>query len=432
MTDFTPIGNVNCSAVPSGSESVYFDVSSFVINGPAVTFSRRSHFTFVLPSHPGSTQPHRIPVLGPQPLPVLVDRDHRVVERLLHRDAATHRGGVGALGEQPLALPEARRLRRGACRAARRSTRRTRHRPCSAPPRPGAVVRHTRRAVAGTLDEVDARDQRITRQRRKIERQRPPHEAMNHQPMLRRRNVRHAAVIALEVKRVRRNHSLEKLQRRARGSAAGRPRHRPDESLNARLVRRSLAVQAAAVRTGAVIQAGTFCCAVSGMARNRVSAAAPPVRNSRRGSKPLPATGSRSCALSFDILRSLLKFHHELTLSLRLRDPGDVRERLSRRFPAQSESWHTLAVHKCLAVLVFVFLALAPPAAGPDKNKERAGPLRWTRTCLDQSDAGLAAGSFSRAGELLDRRSGKPAVRPAGLPGPPRRSASKRVCRREA
>ena len=54
MTDFTPIGNVNCRACPSGMRSVYFDVSSFVITGPAVTFSRRSHFTLVLPSQPGS------------------------------------------------------------------------------------------------------------------------------------------------------------------------------------------------------------------------------------------------------------------------------------------------------------------------------------------------------------------------------------------
>ena len=56
MIDFTPIGNVNCCAVPSGSKSVYLDVSSFVINGSVVTFSRRSHFTFVLPSHPGTTR----------------------------------------------------------------------------------------------------------------------------------------------------------------------------------------------------------------------------------------------------------------------------------------------------------------------------------------------------------------------------------------
>ena len=50
MTDFTPIGNVNISARPFGRRSVYFDVSSFVIVGSAVTLMRRSHFTFMLPS----------------------------------------------------------------------------------------------------------------------------------------------------------------------------------------------------------------------------------------------------------------------------------------------------------------------------------------------------------------------------------------------
>ncbi len=50
ITDFTSIGNVNSSERPFGCKSEYFDVSSFVIVGSAVTLMRRSHLTFMLPS----------------------------------------------------------------------------------------------------------------------------------------------------------------------------------------------------------------------------------------------------------------------------------------------------------------------------------------------------------------------------------------------
>jgi hypothetical protein len=53
MTDFTPISNVNCSDRPSGSGSVYFEVSSLVCVGPSVTLTRRNHLTLMLPSQPG-------------------------------------------------------------------------------------------------------------------------------------------------------------------------------------------------------------------------------------------------------------------------------------------------------------------------------------------------------------------------------------------
>ena len=50
MTDFASIGNVNSSDRPFGCKSEYFDVSSFVIVGSAVTLMRRNHLTFMLPS----------------------------------------------------------------------------------------------------------------------------------------------------------------------------------------------------------------------------------------------------------------------------------------------------------------------------------------------------------------------------------------------
>ena len=56
MTDFASMTKVNCRAVPSGSRSVYFAVSSRVWAGAATTLSRRSHLTWVLPSQPGTTR----------------------------------------------------------------------------------------------------------------------------------------------------------------------------------------------------------------------------------------------------------------------------------------------------------------------------------------------------------------------------------------
>src|SRR4029079_18845236 len=59
MTDFTSIGNTNCQAFSSLSRIVYFDVSSLVMAGLAVSLSRRSHFTFF---ETRQQQPHRIAV----------------------------------------------------------------------------------------------------------------------------------------------------------------------------------------------------------------------------------------------------------------------------------------------------------------------------------------------------------------------------------
>ena len=50
LTDFTAIGKVNMSDVPSACRSVYREVSSLVMMGVGVTLRRRSHFTFMLPS----------------------------------------------------------------------------------------------------------------------------------------------------------------------------------------------------------------------------------------------------------------------------------------------------------------------------------------------------------------------------------------------
>ena len=54
MMDRASKTKLNCRAVPSASGSVYFDVSSRVMNGRSAGSRRRSHLTFELPSHPGS------------------------------------------------------------------------------------------------------------------------------------------------------------------------------------------------------------------------------------------------------------------------------------------------------------------------------------------------------------------------------------------
>ena len=55
MIDLASRSNVNWRAVPSGMRSVYFEVSSRLIAGWFITFSRRSHLTLAFPSQPGSS-----------------------------------------------------------------------------------------------------------------------------------------------------------------------------------------------------------------------------------------------------------------------------------------------------------------------------------------------------------------------------------------
>lgn len=50
MTDFACMVKVNCRECPSGIRSVYFDVSSRVMNGWVPSFRRCSHLMLMLPS----------------------------------------------------------------------------------------------------------------------------------------------------------------------------------------------------------------------------------------------------------------------------------------------------------------------------------------------------------------------------------------------
>ena len=64
MIDRASMTKLNCRAVPSASGSVYFDVSSRVMNGRSASSIRRSHLTFALPSQPGSSRRSGIALLG--------------------------------------------------------------------------------------------------------------------------------------------------------------------------------------------------------------------------------------------------------------------------------------------------------------------------------------------------------------------------------
>ena len=64
MIDFASMTKLNMRAVPSPNGSVYFDVSSRVMNGRSAISMRRIHLTFALPSHPGRNRRAGYPCSG--------------------------------------------------------------------------------------------------------------------------------------------------------------------------------------------------------------------------------------------------------------------------------------------------------------------------------------------------------------------------------
>src|SRR3546814_15861690 len=69
MTDFTSISQVKRRALPLASRSVYFEVSSRWCQALSPTSSRRSHFTHLFPSQPGTTPRTGYPCPRPPPSP---------------------------------------------------------------------------------------------------------------------------------------------------------------------------------------------------------------------------------------------------------------------------------------------------------------------------------------------------------------------------
>ena len=158
-------------------------------------------------------QTERIALLGPQPLAVLRIGEQRVVERLFDRDAARHRGCVGAFGQHPFRL--------GLDAGFRENGRQGNSGPFAATEQAVRVLRRQfgfRRApvlgVAGTFEEVDPRHGWKSRQIVHGEDERPLDQSMHHQPVLRRIDRRNPGMVALIMQAVRGDDSVQVLERR--------------------------------------------------------------------------------------------------------------------------------------------------------------------------------------------------------------------------
>ena len=164
--------------------------------------------------------------------------------RLRHRHAAAHRRGIGAFGEQPLALGfdagllEQDRERHAGPVAARDEAVNAAGRLLR---RFGVVVAG---AVARALEELDARHERIARERVHAEDQRPLDETVDQHLMLIGIDIGYAVVMALEVQRARRDDAFEASSGVREPPVPVVPGCRADGSLHAGLVRRALAVRA--------------------------------------------------------------------------------------------------------------------------------------------------------------------------------------------
>ena len=195
------------------------------------------------PAHPfdvgvaleaGQQHAHREALLGADRLAVLEERDHRVVVRLPHREAAAHGGGVRAFGDEPGRariepgfLQQHGELHARPFRAGEQAMQHARVHLL----RLGRARDAAR--IAGALDIVDARLHRIAQQRVQIEHQRLAHHAVDHQLVLVGIDVGDAVVVALIMQAGGRDRALQHVERRARGAgtfAAGRRRARGEDA----------------------------------------------------------------------------------------------------------------------------------------------------------------------------------------------------------
>ena len=202
------------------------------MNGSVPSLRRRSHFTLVLPSQPGSRRRIGKPCSGRSGSPFCAYTIERVVARFANRDAAREEARVAAFGEKPL--------------GARSCTPTSRKSVASGTPvhslfddhavdllrrhvRLGRAVR--RAAVARAFDEVRARHRRKALQIGERELERPVDESVDEQRVLRGIDRRDAGVDAREVQIRRRDRPDERLQRCERRSRdfADRCARRRDE-----------------------------------------------------------------------------------------------------------------------------------------------------------------------------------------------------------
>src|SRR6266702_4389109 len=168
----------------------------------------------------GQQQTHRIAVSGHQPLAVLVERDHGVVQGLGERYAAAQGERVGAFGDEPLGLRiHAGLIEQGGERhpgplgAGAKAVQRLHARLDRFPG-------EHRCAVASAFDEAHARHHRIARQRVEREDQGPLHQTVDRQAVPGRVDVRSPGVHDREVQAVRRERAVHQMVRSARVRSA--------------------------------------------------------------------------------------------------------------------------------------------------------------------------------------------------------------------
>ncbi len=183
---------------------------------PDVAFPARHH------------EAHRIALLRPQHLAVHAIGDEAIVERLVQRERAGHRGGVGALGQDPLGVRlQARLLEQQLERHA--GVLHAMHHAVGvlAAVELGAAPFHA--GIGGAFQEMDAVDARQALDVLEREDQRLVDQAVQHQPVIVRIDLGDAAMMALEAQAVGRDDAVELVQRREgdRGlRRRGQPRHR--------------------------------------------------------------------------------------------------------------------------------------------------------------------------------------------------------------
>src|SRR5438876_9276451 len=97
MIDFASMTKLNMRAVPSPNGSVYFEVSSRVMNGRSAISMRRIHLTFALPSHPGRDRRAGYPCSGRNASPfwpyAMKAWDDALIAYGQNGDAMLHRSG---------------------------------------------------------------------------------------------------------------------------------------------------------------------------------------------------------------------------------------------------------------------------------------------------------------------------------------------------
>ncbi len=161
-------------------------------------------------------QAHRIAVSRHQPLAVLVERYHRVVQGLAERHAAAQGKRVRALGDQPFRfrvdtslLQQRGKHHAGPLGAGDEAVQRLHA-------RLDGLRGKQRRAVAAAFDERHARHHRIAPDRVEAEREGPLHQAVDHEAVPVRVDIRRARVHDGEMQPVRRETAVDQVVRSAR------------------------------------------------------------------------------------------------------------------------------------------------------------------------------------------------------------------------